>query len=263
MDEDKIEPRIGHRRRFINRLRNYLLTGIIVAAPLGITVFLTSSFINYVDGFVKPLIPARYNPESYVPFPLPGIGLVVAVVALTCLGFITANIFGRTVIRLGEGILNRLPLIRNLYAALKQIFETALSERSHTFRKAGLVQYPRKGLWAVVFIATDAKGEVSHRLPEDEEVMSVFLPTTPNPTSGFLLFVPKRDVLILDMSVEDAAKLVISAGLITPEWPTRGRRAPVAAANDEAASRARPVPVRGRLIDEEGPAVPSATVKPT
>ncbi|MEM8662794.1 MAG: DUF502 domain-containing protein [Pseudomonadota bacterium] len=241
MDDEGLEARLTRHRRLLNRLRNYLLTGIIVAAPLTITVYLTASFVNWVDSWVKPWIPARWNPENYVPIPLPGTGLVVAILALTVLGFLTANIFGRTIIRLGESILNRMPLIRNVYAALKQIFETALSERSHTFRKAGLVEYPRKGLWAVVFIATEAKGEVSHRLPEDDDTISVFLPTTPNPTSGFLLFVPRRDILVLDMSVEDAAKLVISAGLITPDWP---REEPAPVSGDTVA-----VPVAGRLSD--------------
>ncbi|MEM6762585.1 MAG: DUF502 domain-containing protein [Pseudomonadota bacterium] len=234
----------GERRRLINRLRNYLLTGIVVAAPLTITVVLTASFVNWVDGWIKPWIPARWNPESYVPFPLPGTGLVLAMVALTALGFLTANIFGRTVIRLGEAILNRMPLIRNVYAALKQIFETALSERSRTFRQAGLIEYPRKGLWAVVFIATEAKGEVSEKLPEDQDAISVFLPTTPNPTSGFLLFVPRSDVTILDMSVEDAAKLVISAGLITPDWPRTGGAKSPPQANPEPPPGAVKVPVR-------------------
>ncbi|MEM0908060.1 MAG: DUF502 domain-containing protein [Pseudomonadota bacterium] len=245
MDDDKGELRIGHRRRMFNRLRNYLLTGIVVAAPLTITVLLTASFVNWVDGWVKPWIPVRWNPESYVPFPLPGIGLVVALIVLTLLGFLTANIFGRTIIRLGESILNRMPLVRNVYAALKQIFETALSERSHTFRRAGLIEYPRKGLWAVVFIATEAKGEVSHRLPQDDDTISVFLPTTPNPTSGFLLFVPRHDVIVLDMSVEDAAKLVISAGLITPEW--------VAGAAKPKAGSPRPAPA-GAHVPQGGAA---------
>lgn len=223
MDDHKHEPGPSRLRRILNRLRNSLLTGVIVAAPLTITVYLTASFVNWVDSWVKPWIPVRWNPESYVPFPLPGMGVVIALVSLTALGFFTANIFGRTIIHIGESILHRMPLIRNVYSALKQIFETALSERSHTFRRAGLVEYPRKGLWAVVFIATEAKGEVSHRLPEEDDTISVFLPTTPNPTSGFLLFVPRKDVMMLDMSVEDAAKLVISAGLITPEWPRPDR----------------------------------------
>ncbi|XWN29422.1 MAG: DUF502 domain-containing protein [Devosia sp.] len=256
MQDDHKDIRHTRHRRVLNRLRNYLLTGIIVAAPLMITVLLTASFVNWVDSWVKPWIPQRWNPENYVPFPLPGIGLVVAVVALTALGFLTANIFGRTIIKLGEGILNRMPLIRNVYSALKQIFETALSERSHTFRKAGLIEYPRRGLWAVVFIATEAKGEVSHRLPDDDDPISVFLPTTPNPTSGFLLFVPRTDILVLDMSVEDAAKLVISAGLINPEWPpvpARNRRGgkPVEAPRTPADGKVS-VPVKGRLSEEGG-----------
>ncbi len=224
MDEEQGEVRIGRRRKFVNRLRNYLITGIIVAAPLTITVYLVAYIVNFVDGVVKPWIPAAWNPETYAPFPLPGIGVVVAIVGLVLLGFLTANIFGRTILKLGESILSRMPLIRNVYAALKQIFETALSERSHTFRRAGLVEYPRKGLWAVVFIATDVKGEISNKLGDGDDAISVFLPTTPNPTSGFLLFVPRSQVLILDMTVEDAAKLVISAGLITPRWDPKARR---------------------------------------
>jgi len=215
-DNEGGEVRVGRRRSFLNRLRNYFITGIIAAAPLAITVYLVTSIVSFVDGVVKPWIPARWNPESYVPFPLPGIGVVVAIIGLVLLGFLAANIFGRTILALGEAILARMPLIRNVYAALKQIFETALSERSHTFRRAGLVEYPRRGLWAVVFIATDVKGEVGHRLGEDDDAISVFLPTTPNPTSGFLLFVPKKELTPLSMSVEDAAKLIISAGLVYP-----------------------------------------------
>jgi len=252
--------RPGRRRRLLNRLRNYLLTGIIVAAPLTITVLLTASFVNWVDGWVKPWIPPRWNPENYVPFPVPGTGVVVALFALTALGFLTANIFGRTIIRIGESLLNRMPLVRNVYSALKQIFETALSERSHTFRRAGLIEYPRRGLWAVVFIATDAKGEISHKLPDNEDPISVFLPTTPNPTSGFLLFVPSKDVMILDMSVEDAAKLVISAGLITPEWPPR-RRLPTRPRR-EAGAKADAEPVAGTLRETASDPPRSATPAP-
>jgi len=223
----------GRRHGLFARLRNYFLTGVIFAAPLTITVFLVWSFINWVDSWVKPWIPARYNPESYVDFPLPGIGLLVALVAFTLLGFLTANIFGRTVLSIGEHLLNRMPLVRNLYKALKQIFETALSERSTTFRRAGLIEYPRRGLWAIVFIATEARGEVVHKLPPEDDIMSVFLPTTPNPTSGFLLFVPRSDVTLLEMSVEDAAKLVVSAGLITPEYHARTKKLAVAAGLDQ------------------------------
>ena len=199
------------------RLRNYFLTGLVIAAPISITVYLTWSFIEFVDSSVKPLIPAIYNPDNYLPFSIPGVGLVFAVLGLTVLGFITANYIGRSIIASGERMLARMPLIRNLYSGLKQIFETALSQQQKSFQRAGLIEYPRRGLHAVVFIATNAQGEVKSKLDDDgEPVVSVFLPTTPNPTSGFLLFVKERDIIPLDMSVEEAAKLVISAGLVSP-----------------------------------------------
>lgn len=208
----------------LTRVRNYFLTGLVIAAPISITVYLTWAFISFVDERVKPLIPAVYNPDNYLPFSLPGVGLIVAVVALTFLGFITANYLGRSVIATGERMLSRMPLIRNLYSGLKQIFETVLSQQQKSFQRAGLIEYPRKGLYAVVFISTDAQGEVKTKLYGDEdEVVGVFLPTTPNPTSGFLLFVRKADVIPLEMSVEDAAKLVISAGLVTPDYQTNLR----------------------------------------
>jgi len=218
-DSDGSGPPLRPRNTFWARLRNYFLTGVVFAAPLAITFLITWSFVRWVDRWVKPFIPARYNPETYLDFPVPGIGLIVALVGLTLLGFLTANIFGRTVLSFGEQMLNRMPLVRNIYKALKQIFETALSERERSFQQAGLIEYPRKGIWSIVFISTQAKGEVAHRLSEkDNDFISVFLPTTPNPTSGFLLYVPRKDVRLLDMSIEDAAKLVISAGLITPEF---------------------------------------------
>ncbi|MEO1065787.1 MAG: DUF502 domain-containing protein [Pseudomonadota bacterium] len=203
----------------ITRLRNYFLTGLVIAAPISITIYLTWTFISYVDETVKPLIPAAYNPDTYLPFSVPGVGLLAAIFTLTMLGFVTANYLGRSIIAAGERMLNRMPLIRNLYSALKQIFETVLSQQQKSFQRAGLIQYPREGLYAVVFISTDTQGEVKAKLSEDEEpVTSVFLPTTPNPTSGFLLFVKEADIIPLAMSVEDAAKLVISAGLVTPDY---------------------------------------------
>lgn len=198
------------------RLRNYFLTGLIVAAPVSITVYITWWFITLIDGWVKPFVPAAYLPETYLPFNVPGVGLVFAIAGLTILGALTANLFGRTIVSYGELMLNRMPIVRNVYRALKQIIETVLSQSQSSFQNAGLIEYPRKGIWSIVFISTVTKGEIEKKAPQDGGMLSVFLPTTPNPTSGFLLFVPKSDVIILDMSVEDAAKLVISAGLVSP-----------------------------------------------
>ena len=203
----------------MHRLRNYFLTGLVIAAPLFLTIYITWAFIVWIDSWVTPFIPAAYSPDTYLPFPVPGFGLIVAVIFLTILGFLTANLVGRTAIGWGESVLDRMPVVRNLYRGLKQIFETVLSNRAKSFQTVGIIEYPRKGLWAVVFIATGTKGEVRERLEETgEEMVSVFLPTTPNPTSGFLLFVPEKDVIRLDMTVEEAAKLVISAGLVTPDY---------------------------------------------
>ncbi len=206
----------------VMRLRNYFLTGFIVCAPLAVTAYLTWSFIGWADSWVKPYIPEVYNPDSYLPFSIPGFGLVVALILITLIGFMTANIIGRTIVNYGEYMLGRMPLVRNIYSVLKQILETVLSERTNSFKHVGLIEYPRKGLWAIVFIATDTEGEVREELnPKAGDTIAVFLPTTPNPTSGFLLFVPKSDVKILSMSVEEGAKLVISAGLVTPEYQQR------------------------------------------
>ena len=210
---------IGHRPGAATRLRNYFLTGLVITGPIGITLWLTWTFIKWVDGWVKPFVPKVYYPETYLPFPVPGFGLIVAIFVLTIVGFLAANFLGRSMISFGEGVVGRMPLVRNIYSGLKQIFETVLDERGNSFTKAALVEYPRKGLWAIVFISTETKGEVAKRLKEKAQTVSVFLPTTPNPTSGFLLFVPKEDVVELSMGVEDAAKLVISAGLVSPDLP--------------------------------------------
>jgi uncharacterized membrane protein len=201
------------------RLRNYFLTGFIVCAPLAITAYLTWSFIGWADSWVKPYIPPAYNPDSYLPFAIPGFGLIVALVLITLIGFLTANFIGRTIVGYGEELLGRMPFVRSVYRGLKQILETVLSERSNTFKKVGLIEYPRKGLWAIVFIATEGEGEVQAMLDDAAgQTIAVFLPTTPNPTSGFLLYVPATDIVPLEMTVEDGAKLVISAGLVSPAY---------------------------------------------
>ncbi len=200
------------------RLRNYFLTGLVIAAPISITVYITWWFVDLVDNWFKPLLPAAYNPETYLPFAVPGVGLIFAIIMLMVLGALTANLFGRTIVGFGERFMDNMPLVRNLYKALKQIFETAVSQSNSSFQEVGLIEYPRKGLYALVFVSTRTKGEVLERAGHGKNgMLSVFLPTTPNPTSGFLLFVPEKDIEILDMSVEEAAKMVISAGLVTPK----------------------------------------------
>ncbi|MEF2072288.1 DUF502 domain-containing protein [Consotaella aegiceratis] len=225
----------------MTRLRTYFLTGFVVLAPLAITIWLTWSFVQWVDGWVTPYIPARYTPNTYLPFPIPGFGLLVALVTITLVGFLAANLIGRTVLGWGEHLLGRMPLVRTVYTALKQIFETVLSDRASSFQMAGLIEYPRKGLWSLAFIATSARGEVATIFAEDGvEAYAVFLPTTPNPTSGFLLYVPKEDVRILDMTIEEAAKLIISAGLVTADRERQVKSVKEASREVEAQMRPRP-----------------------
>ncbi len=202
------------RTSLMGRLRNYFLTGIIVTAPIGITVYLAWGFVNSVDVLVTGLIPEAYLPETYLKVSIPGLGIVIVVMALTAIGFLTANFLGRSLIRFGEGLVDRMPVIRSIYGALKQILETVLQQSSTAFRQCVLVEYPRRDMWVVAFAATDTKGEVRRKL--DRDLVSVFVPTTPNPTSGFLIFVPREDLVYLDMTVEEGMKLVVSAGMVTP-----------------------------------------------
>ena len=200
-----------------HRLRNYFFTGIIITAPLGITIFIAWKFIGLIDGWVTPIIPANYNPGSYLPFDIPGLGLLLAIIVLTFIGALTASFTGRILVRLGERLVARMPVIRAVYGALKQIFETVLAQSSKSFREVVLVEYPRRGIWAIAFVTGHTEGEVQH-LAEDD-LVNVFLPTTPNPTSGFLLFVPRRNLVTLNMTVEEGIKLVISGGIVTPPDP--------------------------------------------
>ena len=217
---------------FRRRLRNYFVTGIAVSAPLVITAYLVWTIISWIDSKLTPLLPAAYNPNTYLPFSIPGVGLVMAVVVLTLMGFLTANIFGRVLIDATERILGRMPVIRSIYGTTKQVFETIAAQNSTSFKEVVLVEYPRTGLWAIAFVATETKGEVAK--VSTEPMVSVFLPTTPNPTSGFLLFVPRKDLITLDMTIEEGIKHVISAGL-------------VAGGDGKAKPKGKP------LQDEEGP----------
>ncbi|OHV71845.1 DUF502 domain-containing protein [Ensifer sp. LCM 4579] len=202
-----------------SRLRNYFLTGLIICAPVAITVWLVRSFIEWADSWVKPYLPSFYNPDNYLPVAIPGFGLLVAIVVITLVGFLTANLVGRTIVNIGESLLNRTPLVRTIYRSLKQIFQTVLQDQSSSFKTAGLIEYPSPGLWSLVFIATDAKGEIAAKFDERGlDMVAVFLPPTPLPTAGFLLFVPRQKIVPLQMSAEDAAKLLISGGLVAPDY---------------------------------------------
>jgi uncharacterized membrane protein len=198
------------------RLRNYFLTGLIVAGPLAITVWLVWSLINWVDGFVTPIIPPAYRPESYLPWPIPGTGLIIAIVVLTLLGFLTANLVGRTLVGWGEGLLDRLPIVRPIYKTMKQIFETLFSKTGSSFRKVALVEFPGPGMWSLVFLSQPPGGDLVKKLPSGEHV-SAFMPCTPNPTTGFFFYVKRKDLIELDISVETAMTLLISAGMVQPE----------------------------------------------
>lgn len=201
------------------RIRNNFLTGLIICAPVAITIWLTWSFIDWADSWVKPYIPSRYNPESYLQFAIPGFGLLIAVTTITLIGFLGKNLIGRSIVDFGERIFHRTPLVRTLYKSLKQIFESVLKDQSSSFKKVGLIEFPSPGVWALVFIATEAKGEIAAKLNEDGvEMVAVFLPPTPVPTAGFLLFVPRDKLKVLDMSPEEAAKMLFSGGLVMPDY---------------------------------------------
>lgn len=213
-----------HKLSLAAHLRNYLITGIVVIGPLAITFYLVRGFIEWADSTVKPLIPPSWNPDTYLPIAVPGFGLLVGLVVLMALGALTASLIGRSLIAFGENLLDRTPLVRPVYKTLKQVFETVVANRDSAFKQVGLIEWPRPGLWALVFVSQAARGEVAEKLGQSEEMLTVFIPTTPNPTGGYIMFVPRGDVTILDMSVEDAAKLILSAGLVVPESAGRNGR---------------------------------------
>jgi uncharacterized membrane protein len=201
----------------MGRFRNYFLTGLVVAGPLLITAWLIWSFVTWVDDIVRPVIPPAYRPESYLPWPIPGTGLIVAIVALTLLGFLTANLVGRKLVELGESLLSRMPIVRPLYNTTKRIFESLFSKSGSTFRKVALVEFPVPGTYSLVFLSQAPTGEVAAKLPQPgADYVSVFLPCTPNPTTGFFFFVQRKELIELDIPVEAAMTLLISAGMVQP-----------------------------------------------
>jgi uncharacterized membrane protein len=228
----------------VGRLRNYFLTGLVVAGPVAVTAWLIWWFVTWVDNLVRPLIPQGYRPETYLPINIPGFGLVIAFVALTLLGFFTANLVGSRLVNLGENLLEHMPVVRPIYRTIRQIFQTLFSSSDSSFRHVGLVEFPAPGMWSVVFLTQPPSAEIAARLPQSEHV-SAFLPCTPNPTTGFFFYVPRHDVIDLDITVEQAMTLLISAGIIQPGVDPHNRLAALAqtARAAQAARKAEPSPV--------------------
>jgi uncharacterized membrane protein len=212
---DSPEPERSSHHGVISRLRNYFLTGLVLVGPIYITVGLTWWFINWVDDLVRPVIPGAYRPETYLPVKIPGTGLIVALVTLTLLGFLTANFVGRKLVEASENILHRMPVVRPLYKSLKQIFETLFSKAGTSFRRVGLIEFPSPGMWSLIFVSNSASSDIAARLPDGEHV-AAFMPCTPNPTTGFFFYVPRRDIIELDITVEAAMTLIMSAGMAQP-----------------------------------------------
>lgn len=228
--DKKIRPR---RPGFVARLRGNFLAGLIIIAPIGLTFYLIWTVVGWIDGWVWPFVPDAYQPTALVnrffraegadpiKVNVRGVGVFIFLVFTVIVGWIGKGFLGRSFLRWAESLVERMPVVRSIYNGVKQIAETVFTQRDTSFDKACLIEYPRKGIWAIAFISVNAKGEVYKKLSDGSEVATVFLPTTPNPTSGFLLFLPRNDIQELDMSVEDAAKLVISAGLVYPNGESK------------------------------------------
>ncbi|MBY6047240.1 DUF502 domain-containing protein [Vannielia litorea] len=226
--ENPLDPKPYRRPGWLSGLRSSFFTGLVVVGPVAVTIWLIWTVVGWVDGVVMPFVPGAYHPETLINkyfncadcepirVNIRGVGVVVFLLFTVLVGWMAKGFLGRSFLRWAESLVDRMPVVRSIYNGLKQIAETVFAQTETNFDKACLVQYPRHGIWAIAFISTKAKGEIAKKSPVEDEMVSVFLPTTPNPTSGFLLFVPRKDVIILDMTVEDAAKLVISAGLVYP-----------------------------------------------
>ncbi len=198
-----------------SKIKAYFFTGILVTAPVAMTFYLAYKLITWIDVSVNRLIPPEFRPDNYLPYSIPGLGVVLLILALILIGMFAAGFLGRFFLRLGEWIVYKVPLISSIYSLLKQVFQTFLSNKNDAFTKVVLLEYPRKGIWILGFVSSDTQGEVKDKL--GRELLNVFIPTTPNPTSGFLIFVPKEDTINVNMSVEEGIKFVISGGLVTPE----------------------------------------------
>ena len=212
------------RRGLFAGLRASFLTGLVVILPIGLTLYLIWTVTGWIDSWVLPFVPYSWRPDTLlhgyfggnVPVHIRGIGVLIFLVFTIVMGWLAKGLIGRSLLLWAEHLVDRMPVVRSIYNGLKQIAETVFAQTDTSFDKACLVEYPREGLWAIGFISTAAKGEIAQKVPGEEQILSVFVPTTPNPTSGFLLYTAASRVVVLDMTVEDAAKLIISAGLVYP-----------------------------------------------
>jgi uncharacterized membrane protein len=198
--------------------RKYLLAGLLVWLPLGVTVLVIKALIDLMDR-VLVFIPDQYTPEALLGFHIPGLGVVLSLIVLFATGIVVANLFGKRLVAIWEALVARIPLVNTIYSAVKQVAEAVFANKGKSFRKVLLIEYPRKGVWAIAFYTGSTVGEIQEKT--SKEVVNVFLPTTPNPTSGFLLMVPREDVIELDMPVDEGVKLIMSLGVIVPEAKMR------------------------------------------
>ena len=197
-------------------LKTYFFTGILVTAPIAITFYLAVQLFTYIDKNVTALIPEKFNPGTYLPYGLPGLGVILLLIFLILVGMLTANFVGRTFMRLGQSLIEHMPIISGIYNAFRKIFETLLGSGKNTaFRQPVLVEYPRRGLWTIAFLTGPVYKGIQNKV--DDALVSIYVPTTPNPTSGFLIYVPKKDVIPLNIGVDDALKTILSMGIINPD----------------------------------------------
>jgi uncharacterized membrane protein len=200
--------------------RRYLIAGLLVWVPLIVTGLIIKFLVDMLD-FTILLLPPSWRPEAILGFSVPGTGVVVAIVIVFVTGLVAANFVGRKLFDIGDSLVDRIPLVSSIYSAVKQVMRTVLTDGGQSFKRVLMVQYPRKGLWTLGFQTGVGVGEVQHRTERD--VITVFIPTTPNPTSGFVILVPREDAVELEMSVEDGLKFVMSLGVVVPNWPATQR----------------------------------------
>ncbi len=199
--------------RLVRWIRNRFFTGVVIALPIIATVSGVSWIVQKIDNNVLGLLPVQLNPKTYIGFDIPGLGLIISIILLFGIGVVASNFIGNSVLKAGERLLARVPIVSPIYNAIKQIVTTVAAQKDRAFRDVCLLEYPRKGLYAIGFVTADLSGAPAQKLPEG--FVCVFVPTTPNPTSGFLLFVKETDLQILDMTPEEGAKMIVSGGMVS------------------------------------------------